>query len=42
MFKLFSIDQNNKEREVYPENGIYVVYELYEYKFQFVGTVTEK
>ena len=42
MFKLFSIDQNNKEREIYPENGIYVVYELYEYKFQFVGTVTEK
>ena len=42
MFKLFSIDQNNKEREVYPENGIYVVYELYEYKFQFAGTVTEK
>lgn len=42
MFKLFSIDQNNKEREVYPENGIYVVYELYEYKFQFIGIVTEK
>lgn len=42
MFRLFSVDQNNKEREVYPENGIYVVYELHEYKFQFVGTVTEK
>lgn len=42
MFKLFSVDQNNKEKEVYPENGIYVVYELYEYKFQFIGTVTEK
>jgi len=42
MFKLFSVDQNNKEKEVYPENGIYVVYELNEYKFQFIGTVTEK
>lgn len=42
MFKLFSVDQNNKEREVFSENGIYVVYELYEYKFQFIGTVTEK
>lgn len=42
MFKLFSVDQNNKENEVYSENGIYVVYELYEYKFQFTGIVTEK
>ena len=42
MFKLFSVDQNNKEKEVYPENGIYVVYELFEYKFQFIGTVKEK
>jgi hypothetical protein len=42
MFKLFSVDQNNKEKEVYPDNGIYVVYELYEYKFQFNGIVTEK
>lgn len=42
MFKLFSVDQNNKEKEVYPENGVYVVYELYEYKFHFIGTVTEK
>jgi hypothetical protein len=42
MFKLFSVDQNNKEKEVFPEKGIYVVYELYEYKFQFIGTVTEK
>lgn len=42
MFKIFSIDQNNKEKEVFAENGIYVVYELYEYKFQFVGKITEK
>lgn len=42
MFKLFSVDQNNKEKEVYPDNGIYVVYELYEYKFQFNGIITEK
>jgi hypothetical protein len=42
MFKLFSVDQNNKEKEVYPDNGIYVVYELFEYKFQFNGIVTEK
>lgn len=42
MFKLFSVDQNDKEKEVYPDNGIYVVYELFEYKFQFNGIVTEK
>ena len=42
MFKLFFVDQNNKEKEVNPENGIYVVYELFEYKFQFNGIVTEK
>lgn len=42
MFKLFSVDQNNYEKEVYPENGIYIVYELQEYKFQYFGQVTEK
>lgn len=42
MFKLFTVDQHNKEKEINPENGIYVVYELYEYKFQFIGLVTEK
>lgn len=41
-FRLFSVDQNNIEKEVYPEKGIYVVYELVEYKFEFIGTVTEK
>lgn len=42
MFKLFSVDSNNIEKEVFPENGIYIVYELFEYKFQFVGAITEK
>lgn len=42
MFKLFSVDINNIEKEVFPENGIYIVYELFEYKFKFVGAITEK
>lgn len=42
MFRLFWIDQNNIKREVYPVKGIYVVYELYEYTFQFEGIVLEK
>lgn len=42
MFKLFSVDKNNREIEVYPENGIYIVYELYEYKFEFNGIYTDK
>ena len=42
MFKLFSVDKYNKEKEVYPENGIYVVYELYEYKFLYIGPVKDK
>ena len=41
-FRLFSVDQNNIEKEVYPEKGIYVVYELFEYKFEFLGVVSEK
>lgn len=41
-FRLFSVDQNNIEKEVYPEKEIYVVYELVEYKFEFIGTVAEK
>lgn len=41
-FRLFSVDQNNIEKEVYPEKGIYVVYELVEYKFEFIGAVAEK
>lgn len=42
MFKLFTVDKNEIEKEVYPENGVYVVYESYNYKFQFNGTITEK
>lgn len=42
MFRLFWIDQNNIKQEVYSEKGIYVVYELYEYIFQFEGIVVEK
>ncbi|WAC41863.1 hypothetical protein [Pedobacter sp. SL55] len=42
MFKLFHIDQSNIAQEVYPENGIYIVYELFEYKFQFLGEVKQK
>ncbi|OXA96112.1 hypothetical protein [Flavobacterium hercynium] len=42
MFKIFSIDQYHNAHEVYPENGIYVVYELYQYKFQFTGSITSK
>ena len=32
-FRLFSVDQNDIQKEVYPEKGIYIVYELVEYKF---------
>lgn len=42
MFSLFSIDKNNKEKEVHPENGVYIVYELYEYRFKYIGKITEK
>lgn len=41
-FRLFSVDKNNFEKEVYPDKGIYVVYELVEYKFEFIGNVIEK
>lgn len=42
MFKLITVDQNNLEREVYPENGVYIVYELYEYKFIYSGTISRE
>lgn len=42
MFRLFTTDNNGTEKEVYPENGIYIVYESYNYKFNFSGLVTEK
>jgi hypothetical protein len=42
MFKLFKISKEGKEIQVYPENGIYVVYELFEYKFEFIGKVSER
>lgn len=40
-FKLFSVDTSNKENEIYPENGIYIVYELMEYKFKYSGELKE-
>jgi len=39
MFKLYSIDKDNREQEVLPTHGIYVVYELFEYKFVYTGTI---
>jgi len=42
MLRLFSIDQNEIEKEVYPENGIYVVYDLWEYRFVYTGLITNK
>ena len=42
MFKLYYIDQKNNEKEVFTENGIYIVCESYEYKFQFTGNITDK
>ena len=42
MLKLFSIDQDNIEREVFPENGIFVVYDLHEYRFEYTGPITHK
>ncbi|MFD2556296.1 hypothetical protein [Sphingobacterium tabacisoli] len=41
MFKLFHINKTER-REVLPENGIYVVYELYEYTFTYTGHIVEK
>ncbi|WP_196892973.1 hypothetical protein [Aureivirga marina] len=36
MFKLFAIDNQNNEKEILPEkNGVYIVYELFHYKFTF-------
>lgn len=42
MFKLFTINKNNQSVEIYPVNGIYIVYELLEYTFEYVGIITEK
>ncbi len=41
MFKLYSVDKNNNEKEILPENGIYIVYELFEYKFYYTGNIVE-
>lgn len=42
MFKLFSVDHNNIEKEIHPENGIYIVYELFEYRFEYNDIIIEK
>lgn len=42
MFKLFSVDNNNVESEVFSDKGIFVVYELFEYKFIYTGDIIEK
>jgi hypothetical protein len=41
MFKIFHIDNSDNEHEVLPGNGIYVVYDLYEYKFKYKGSISE-
>jgi hypothetical protein len=41
MFRIFSIDKNNNEKEVLPDNGLYVVYELHEYRFHYTGVITQ-
>jgi hypothetical protein len=38
MFKLYHINYHN-ELEVFPVDGIYIVYELYEYRFNFTGDI---
>ncbi|MCG8748693.1 hypothetical protein [Tenacibaculum finnmarkense] len=38
MFKLYRINYGNKE-EVLPHNGIYIVYELYEYELEYEGKI---
>ncbi|WP_233890522.1 hypothetical protein, partial [Tenacibaculum piscium] len=38
MFKLYRINQNNKE-EILPQNGIYIVYELFEYELEYKGKI---
>lgn len=42
MFRLFFIDQSGKEIEVFSENGVYIVYELYEYKFRYEGIIIDQ
>jgi hypothetical protein len=39
MFSFFIIDKNNNEKEVLSENGIYIVYELFEYRFEYRGDI---
>jgi hypothetical protein len=42
MFKLFLVDNYGTEKEIYPENEIYIVYESSNYKFHFDGLISEK
>lgn len=41
MFKLYHINKGEKT-EILPENGIYIVYELYEYNFTYTGNILDK
>lgn len=42
MFKIFSVSKGNNRREIFPENEIFIVYDLHEYEFQYEGKITSK